>query len=106
MRVLIGFLALYFLVAFLFLGISLFFILRKEFPEQDPVSIINHWIIFYFGADILARYFLQNPPVTDVKALLIQPIPKKRIIKGVLLRSLFQFSTGFRFFYYFPFVLL
>ena len=52
-RILIGFLALYFLVAFLFLGIGLFFILRKEFPEQDPVSIINQWIIFYFGADIL-----------------------------------------------------
>ena len=61
-RVLIGFLALYFLVAFLFLGIGLFFILRKEFPEQDPVSIINQWIIFYFGADILARYFYKTHP--------------------------------------------
>ncbi|MDA9587070.1 DUF5687 family protein, partial [Flavobacteriaceae bacterium] len=94
-RILIGFLALYFLVAFLFLGIGLFFFLRKEFPEQDPVSIVNQWIIFYFGADILARYFLQNPPVTDVKALLILPISKKRIIRGVLLRS---FSSIFNWF--------
>ena len=105
-RILIGFLALYFLVAFLFLGIGLFFILRKEFPEQDPVSIINQWIIFYFGADILARYFLQNPPVTDVKTLLIQPIPKKRIIRGVLLRSLSSIFNWFSVLLLLPFCIV
>ena len=105
-RILIGFLALYFLVAFLFLGIGLFFILRKEFPEQDPVSIINQWIIFYFGADILARYFLQNPPVTDVKTLLIQPISKKRIIRGVLLRSLSSIFNWFSILLLLPFCIV
>ena len=105
-RILIGFLVLYFLVAFLFLGIGLFFILRKEFPEQDPVSIVNQWVIFYFGADILARYFLQNPPVTDVKALLIMPIPKKRIIRGVMLRSLSSIFNWFSVLLLLPFCIV
>ena len=46
-RILIGFLILYFLVAFLALGVGLFFIIRKFFPDQEPVSVVtNGYCIF------------------------------------------------------------
>ena len=37
------------------------------------------------------RYFIQNPPITDVKSLLLQPITKAQIIQRVMLRSLTSF---------------
>jgi fatty acid desaturase len=61
-RIFIGFIVLYFLVVFLALGIGLFFIIREASPDQDPVSVVNLWIIYFFGIDFLMRYFIQNPP--------------------------------------------
>lgn len=90
-RIFIGFLTLYFLLVFLGLGIGLFFIIRKVFPEADPISVVNQWLIYFFALDFLFRYFLQNPPVSDVKSLLIQPITKAQIIRRVMLRSLTSF---------------
>jgi len=90
-RIFIGFLTLYFLLVFLGLGIGLFFIIRKVFPEADPISVVNQWLIYFFALDFLFRYFFQNPPVSDVKSLLIQPITKAQIIRRVMLRSLTSF---------------
>jgi hypothetical protein len=87
-RILMGFLALFFLAVFLFVGGGLFFVLRKIFPQQDPISLINKFLVYYYGVDLLIRYFFQTLPVTDVKVLLIQPIFKKTIIRGVSLRSI------------------
>lgn len=90
-RILIGFLILYFLVAFLALGVGLFFIIRKFFPDQEPVSVVNQWILYFLAIDFLSRYFIQNPPVTDVKSFLLQPITKSQIVRRVMLRSLTSF---------------
>ncbi|MDA9572454.1 DUF5687 family protein, partial [Flavobacteriaceae bacterium] len=86
-RILIGFLVLYFLAAFLILGIGGYYILVKENPDKDPVFIINPILALYFAADLVIRYFFQSIPVTEVKPLMLLPIPKKRIVRGVLIRS-------------------
>jgi len=86
-RILIGIVVLYFLAAFLFLGVGIYFIAQKSAPEQNPVFLINQFLIYYFGIDLLIRYFVQNLPITDIKPLLIQPISKNKIVQGVLLRS-------------------
>ena len=90
-RIFIGFLILYFLVAFLALGVGLFFIIRKFFPDQEPVSVVNQWMLYFFAVDFLFRYFFQNPPVTDVKSFLLQPITKSQIVRRVMFRSLTSF---------------
>lgn len=90
-RILIGFLALYFLAVFLILGIGGYYILVKENPDKDPVFIINPILALYFAADLVIRYFFQSIPVTEVKPLMLLPIPKKRIVRGVLVRSLGSF---------------
>ena len=90
-RILMGFLILYFLTAFLFLGIGGFYLLTKENPESDPILLINPLLGLYFIVDIVVRYFFQSIPVTEVKPLLILPISKKEIVNGVLWRSMISF---------------
>jgi len=90
-RILIGFLVLYFLAVFLFLGVGGYYILTKESPEKNPIFIINTLLGLYFFADLIVRYFFQSLPVTEVKPLLLLPIPKKEIIQIVLTRSLASF---------------
>ena len=90
-RILIGFLVLYFLAAFMFLGVGGYYILTKENPEKNPIFIVNTLIGLYFMMDLLLRYFFQSIPVTEVKPLLLLPIPKKGIIRVVLIRSLASF---------------
>src|SRR5210317_1853093 len=90
-RILIGFIVLYFFAAFLFLGVGIYFIAQKITPDQNPVFFINQFLIYYFGIDLLIRYFVQNLPITDIKPLLIQPISKNKIVQGVMLRSLGSF---------------
>ena len=99
-RILIGFLVLYFLAAFMFLGVGGYYILTKENPEKNPIFIVNTLIGLYFMMDLLLRYFFQSIPVTEVKPLLLLPIPKKGIIRVVLIRSLASF------FNFIPIVLL
>ena len=87
-RILLGFVVLYFLVAFLFLGIGGYYLLKKQNPETDPIFLINSFLGIYFAVDLLIRYFFQAIPVTEVKSLLLLPITKRVIIRGVLVRSL------------------
>ncbi len=90
-RIFIGFIALYFLASFLFLGIGAYFIAQKKAPDQDPVFFINSFLAYYFSMELLIRYFVQNIPVTEIKPLLIQPISKNKIVQSVMLRSLGSF---------------
>ena len=87
-RILLGFVVLYFLVAFLFLGIGGYYLLKKQNPETDPIFLINSFLGIYFAVDLLIRYFFQAIPVSEVKPLLLLPIIKRVIIRGVLVRSL------------------
>ena len=87
-RILLGFVVLYFFLAFLFLGIGGYYLLKKQNPETDPIFLINSFLGIYFAVDLLIRYFFQAIPVTEVKPLLLLPITKRVIIHGVLVRSL------------------
>ena len=41
LKILMGFLALYFITIFLVLGVVLYPGLKKAFPDQDPLNILN-----------------------------------------------------------------
>lgn len=90
-RILIGFLVLYFLAAFLLLGIGIYFIAEDFLPDQNPVYFINDFLVYYLGMDLLIRYFIQTLPVTEIKPLIIQPISKTKIAWTVILRSMLSF---------------
>jgi len=94
-QILLGFLVLYFLAVFLFLGIGIYFLIKKTDPTANAILFLNQYMIYYFSADLLVRYFFQTLPVTDIKPLMTQPIQKKTIVRGVLWRSLLSVFNAF-----------
>ena len=68
-------------------GLLLFFGIRKYLrgmgvPEGliNPHAIVNSFILFWFFADLILRYFLQQMPVLNIKPLMIIPIKQKTVI--------------------------
>jgi len=82
-----GFMALYFAVIFLVLGILLYKILGKLFPEIDPIVSLNSYLIYWVLFELVFRYFMQKLPVLNIKPLLILPVSRQKITNYVLTKS-------------------
>jgi len=91
LKILMVFLALYFSAMFLILGIALFPMLKKIYPEQDPLTVVNAFALTYFSFELLFRFMIQTLPVIDIKPLLILPFKKNKVVNFVLIKSLFSF---------------
>ena len=87
LKIVMGFVAVYFLLAFLLLGIALYPILEQNFPNQKPILIVNKFVIFWMATDLILRFFMQSLPVMNIKPLLVLPIKKEKVIHFVLLKS-------------------
>lgn len=103
LNILMAFLALYFMLTFLALGISLFPILDEQFPESDPLVILNRFLFYWFLADLLMRFFLQNLPVMNIKPFLVLPIKRSKILHYVLVKSAVSFFNFLPLFAVIPF---
>src|SRR3970040_2520972 len=88
LKILMGFLVVYFLLVFLVVGIALYPLLAKSFPDQKPLAIVNSFVIFWLAFELVLRFFMQSLPVMNIKPLLILPIKKRTVIHFVLLKSL------------------
>ena len=88
LKILMGFLVVYFLLVFLVLGIALYPILEKSFPDQKPLAIVNSFVVFWLFFELVLRFFMQSLPVMNIKPLLVLPIKKQSVIHFVLLKSL------------------
>jgi hypothetical protein len=86
-NILLGFLMLVLLGYVLGLGILLKSILDLAAPGDDHIELINSFMIYFFLAEFLYRYFIQKLPVIELESLLHLPIGKKKIIQMLLLRS-------------------
>ena len=51
LKILIGFLAAYFILLFLAMGIGVFYILKKM--NMDPITTVNKFMIYYVVMDLL-----------------------------------------------------
>ncbi len=103
LKIIMGFFVLYFLVVFLAIGIGGYFLLKKEFPESDPLQIVNSYLIFAILGDLIARYLLQKLPIMNIKPLLILPIKKTKLVHYVLGKSTFSIFNILGLFFYIPF---
>ncbi|MBT8295865.1 MAG: hypothetical protein KJO51_05570 [Gramella sp.] len=91
LKILMAFLALYFSAMFLFFGVALYPMLKKIYPEQDPLSIVNNFALVYFVFELIFRFMLQTLPVMDIKPLMVLPIKKAKVVNFVLIKSLYSF---------------
>ncbi|MCX7548809.1 DUF5687 family protein [Xanthomarina sp. F1114] len=103
LNILLVFLALYFVVSFLFLGVALYPILKETFPDQDPLVIVNSYLFYWFLTDIVMRFFFQKLPVMSVKPLLTLPIKRRKVVHYVLGKSSFSFFNFLPLFAVIPF---
>ncbi|MFD1292933.1 DUF5687 family protein [Lutibacter holmesii] len=102
-NILLGFVALYFILIFLGLGIGLYPILKKQFPESDPLIILNGFLFYWFLGDLMLRFFLQKLPVMNVKPFLILPLKRSKIINYVLGKTITSFFNFLPLFAVIPF---
>lgn len=89
-RLLLAFLALYFLVTFLFLGFALHPILSKAFPDEEPIRVVNSVLLVWILGELLMRFMLQSLPVINIKPLLVQNIRRGTIVHYLLTKSVFS----------------
>jgi len=106
LRIIIGFFALYLVVSFLSIGIGGYFLLKKEFPDSDPLKIVNSYLLFAILGDLIFRYLMQKLPVMNIKPMLTLPIKKKNLVHYVLGKSAFSFFNIMSLFFYVPFAIV
>ena len=102
-KILIGFFGLYFTGCFLLIGIGAYWILKKQFPEQDPLALVNSFLMYVIVADLIFRYLMQKLPVMNIKPLLVLPIQKSKIVHFILTKSSCSFFNILGLFFYVPF---
>lgn len=100
-KILMGFLALYFTLVFLILGIGAFYILKKL--HFDPIVAVNKFLIYYLVFDLIIRLLLQKIPVMNIRPLLVLPIKKPTIVHFSLGKTALSFFNFVHAFFFLPF---
>lgn len=102
-NVLMVFIAIYFMVTFLIMGLALYPVLNEVFPDQSPFVSLNKLLFYWVIADLLMRFFFQKLPVMSVKPLLTLPIKRNRVVHYVLRKSMISFFNFLPLFALIPF---
>ena len=106
LKIIMAFFVLWILGSFLMMGIGGYFALKKFYPEQDPLQIVNSILIFAILGDLIFRYMMQKLPVMNIKPLLILPIKKEKLVHYVLGKSAFSGFNFLSLFFYIPFAVV
>lgn len=101
-----GVFALFFIISFFGIGAGGYYILKKEFPLQDPLTILNSILLFVFVSELIIRYLMQKLPVMNIKPMLLLAINKNKLVNYVLLKSIFSFFNIVSLFFYIPFAVV
>jgi hypothetical protein len=102
-KILMGVVALQISLSFLGLGFGLYPLLKEQFPDKDPLNMVNNLVFFWLLIDLLYRFFLQKLPVMSVKPLLVLPVKRRKIVNYVLGKSVFSFFNFLPLFVIIPF---
>jgi len=91
LNILLGFFVLYFAATFAALGFLLPSILEEDMGVNiDPLTVVNSFLLTYFGLDLFVRFMMQSLPVISIKPFLSLPIAKGTIVNYLLIRSKFS----------------
>ena len=101
LKILIGFLATYFILVFLAMGIGVFYILKKM--NMDPITTVNKFMIYYVVMDLVVRILVQKIPVMNIRPMLIFPIKKSTIVHFSLGKTILSFFNLVHAFFLLPF---
>lgn len=98
----LGILVVYFSASFLLLGFAIPAIMVKDFPDADPVSKLNSFLLGYLAIDLIVRQLMQKLPTVTFKPLLVLNIRRRTIVNYLMFRSVFSFFNILPFFLFLP----
>ncbi|PKB16767.1 DUF5687 family protein [Flavobacterium sp. 5] len=101
LKILMGFLVLYFTLVFLAIGVGAFYILKKM--QLDPLVTINKYLLYYFFMDLIIRLLLQAIPVMNIRPLLSLPFKRPTIVHFSLGKTALSFFNIMHAFFFLPF---
>ena len=101
--IIIALMMLYLTVSFLALGFSLDRILIKIFPGSNPVELFNRGLLYYFGFELLVRFFLQSSPAMSISPFLHLPVRRSFLMRFLLVRSIINPLNYISFLIFIPF---
>jgi len=96
---------LYMMVCFLVVGFALDRILIKSFPEIDPVDLFNKVLLYYFGMELLIRFFMQSTPAMSITPFLHLPVRRSFLMHFLLVRSIIHPINYISFLIFLPFAI-
>ena len=105
-RLLLNFIALYFLISFLSVGIALHYLLKDAYREMQPIALVNEFLLAWFSMIFLSRMIFQKLPVMNVKPLLVQNIGRGTLAHYTLLKSSYAFNNWLAVVMFVPFVVV
>jgi hypothetical protein len=105
LKIVMGFVAAYFMVIFIAAGVGVFFIIKEEF-NLEPLATVNKYLIYYLVGDLVIRYFFQKMPVTNIKPLLNLPIKRNVIVHFSLWKTIISFFNILHAFFFIPFTVV
>jgi hypothetical protein len=105
LKIVMGFMAIYFIVIFVAAGVIVFFLLKEEF-HLEPLATVNKFLIYYLVGDLVIRYFFQKMPVTNIKPLLNLPIKRDTIVHFSLGKTSIFFFNLLHAFFFIPFTVV
>ncbi len=101
-KIVMGFGVLYFMTAFLMLGVGVYFII-EDAKIGDPLDVVNKYLVYLFAADLFIRYMMQKMPVTNIKPLLYLPFKKGQVVNYSLGKTAVSFFNWSYTFFFLPF---
>ncbi|WP_348824627.1 DUF5687 family protein [Flavobacterium aestuarii] len=101
MKILIGFIVLYFTLVFLAMGVGAFYILKEM--KLDPLMTVNKFLIYYFVIDLIVRLMLQAIPVMNIRPLLTMTFKRPTIVHFSLGKTALSFFNVTHAFFFVPF---
>ncbi|SHG16403.1 DUF5687 family protein [Flavobacterium johnsoniae] len=101
MKIIIGFLMIYFSLIFVAMGVGAFYILKDM--NLEPLVTVNKFLIYYFLFDLVIRLLLQSIPVLNIKPLLVLPFKKPVIVHFSLGKTVLSFFNWVHALFFVPF---
>ncbi|AZQ59669.1 hypothetical protein EJ994_12940 [Maribacter sp. MJ134] len=106
LKIVMGFFGFIMLLYLIGAGGGMYFILRKIFPDQNPMWMISQYFIYWILIELFLRYFMQKLPVMDIKPFLTTPVKKSSIAHYILGRSGASIYNLLSLFFFVPFAIV
>lgn len=92
--------ALYFMTMFTLAGVLIYPLLKDSCI--NPLTAFNRFLIYYFVADLVMKFFFQKMPSANIKPFLTLPIPKNMIVGYALGKTKLSFFNWIHAFLFIP----